>query len=211
MIPKDSDRFKALLTGVFSLYGRDLSEIVLSIWWGAMRPYDFEAVKDALNRHAVNPDNGQFLPKPADVVKLIDGGAADVALLAWAKFEEGFMRFGPYNSIVFDDPIIHRVIRDMGGMPSLCEHPQEEWPFIRNHFVALYRGYRMRGALPDYPPRLVGIAEQHNASHGFAVAPPILIGDQERARLVHQRGSTKLLEARPLAEALPAITSERAP
>lgn len=201
----DSTRFRALLAGVFALYGKDLSEAVLSIWWAAMRGYEFEAVKDGLNRHAVNPDNGQFLPKPADVVRLIDGGSADTAIQAWAKFEQGLMRFAPYQSVVFDDPLIHRVVHDMGGWPGFCGHPESEWPFMRNQFVALYRSYRTRAVLPEYPPKLIGVAEAHNGSHGFRVAPPIMLGDQERAAAVLRGGADNLLEAQPLGEALQAI------
>jgi len=192
----DSKPFHAVLAGVFALYGKDLSDVVVSVWWAAMRPYDFAAVKDALNRHAVNPDNGQFLPKPADVVKLIDGGSADGALQAWAKFEQGLMRFAPYQSVVFDDPLIHRVVQDMGGWPGFCGHPEGEWPFMRNHFVNLYRGYRTRGSPPEYPPRLIGLAEAHNGSHGFRVEAPVMIGDQVRAALVLAGGTQGRLEAR---------------
>lgn len=210
MKPTESASFKALLAGVFALYGKDLSEAVLSIWWGSMRHYEFEAVKDALNRHAVNPDNGQFLPKPADVVKLIDGGTADSALQAWAKFERGLMRFAPYQSVVFDDPLIHRVVQDMGGWPGFCEHQEDEWPFVRNQFVALYRSYRGRATQPEYPPKLIGLAEGHNASRGFRVDAPMLIGDQGRAAAVLAGGTEARLEAKPLTEFLKAIEEKAA-
>src|SRR5260363_342723 len=59
------ERFQALIQGVYDFYGKDLSRFTLSLWWCAMRPYDLAAVTDALNRHCVNPDTGQFLPKPA--------------------------------------------------------------------------------------------------------------------------------------------------
>jgi hypothetical protein len=191
----DSKPFRALLAGVFALYGKEVSDAVASIWWAAMRPYDFAAVKDALNRHAVNPDNGQFLPKPADVVRLIDGGSADSALQAWVKFEQGLMRFAPYYSVVFDDPLIHRVVQDMGGWPGFCGHPEKEWPFIRNQFVDLYRSYRRRAAPPECPPKLIGIAEANNAPRCFRVEPPILIGDERVCLLVLRKGSAALLPA----------------
>lgn len=183
MSDTDAARFKSLLSGVFALYGKDLSDAVLSIWWAAMRPYDFPAVKDALNRHAVNADNGQFLPKPADVVKLVDGGSSDSALQAWVKFEQGLMRFAPYYSVVFDDRLIHRVVQDMGGWTGFCGHPEKEWPFIRNQFISLYRNYRTRALLPECPAKLIGLTEAHNSTQGFHVPEAITIGHRPLARL----------------------------
>src|SRR5260363_431940 len=79
------ERFQALIQGVYDFYGKDLSRFTLSLWWCAMRPYDLAAVTDALNRHCVNPDTGQFLPKPADVVRMLGGSTQDAALIAWRK------------------------------------------------------------------------------------------------------------------------------
>ena len=119
----DADAFRKLMEGVFALYLRDLSETVLAIWWEAMRPYDLKAVKEALGRHAVNPDTGQYLPKPADVVRVIEGGTVDAATLAWVKLQDAAARVGAYNSVVFDDPHIQHAIADLGG-----------WPFVwRQH------------------------------------------------------------------------------
>ena len=67
---------------------------------------DLRAVADALNRHAVNPDNGQFLPKPADIVRLINGNTVDRALVAWSTVERAIRSTGPYQSVVFDSPEI---------------------------------------------------------------------------------------------------------
>jgi hypothetical protein len=187
----DAKAFRTLLAGVFALYGKDLPELVLSVWWQAMRPYDFEAVKDALNRHAVNPDNGQFLPKPADVVRLIEGGSQDAALQAWAKVDMAMRRVGNYVSVAFDDPIIHRALQDMGGWIDLGLKTEDEWPFVRNHFTSLYRGYRARMVPVDYPRYLPGIIDAENGPRGFEREKPVLIGDPARARQVLDGGSDR--------------------
>lgn len=77
MNPDQIRAFSELITAVYAFYRRDISEFAIQVWWNAMRPYAFEAVKHAINRHCVNPDNGQFCPMPADIVKLLEGSSRD--------------------------------------------------------------------------------------------------------------------------------------
>ena len=199
MQPSEAAAFKKVLQGVHDFYGKDLSEFALSVWWQAMRPYDFETVKDAMNRHAVNPDNGQFLPKPADVVKLVGGGSQDSALMAWAKVDRAVRSVGMYRSVVFDDPLIHRTVVDMGGWTSFVMKTEDEWPFVRNHFVNLYRGYRSRSQAVEYPRHLPGLEEGHNRSQGFKIEPPLMLGNPEACQRVFGGGSdAPLLQVRSM-------------
>lgn len=193
MQPHDAKAFKALLQGVHSFYGKDLSEFALGVWWEAMRPFDFDAVRDALNRHAVNPDNGQFLPKPADVVKLLQGSTLDSAMVAWAKVDRAMRTVGPYASVVFDDPIVHRVLHDMGGWIALSRGTEDEWPFKAKEFENRYRGLKTR-TLDAYPPQLTGIEEAENAK-ALRTAKPrvVMIGDRSRCEAVAAGGSTHQL------------------
>jgi hypothetical protein len=154
-----------------------------------MKPYDYRAVADALNRHCVNPDSGQFAPKPADVVKMLQGSTQDSALVAWAKVDRAVRSCGTYNSVVFDDPIIHRVIMDMGGWVQVGGKDEKEWPFVAKEFETRYRGYKMRNETPEYQRVLTGIAESQNNRVGHKSNPPVLIGHAEQAKRVMLGGS----------------------
>ena len=190
MTPSDSDEFKQLLNGVYSFYRVEITRFHIDVWWQAMKAYPFVAVKDAFNRHVVNPDNGQFLPKPADIVKLIDGGTSDQALIAWSKTELAVGHVGSWETVVFDDPIIHAVVEDMGGWVVLCGKKIDDWPFVRNEFVNRYRAYAMK-PLMSYPAKLIGRTEGENAKHGERHIPlPTFVGDEERARLVLKTGAS---------------------
>jgi hypothetical protein len=159
------------------------------VWWAAMKPFDLDAVKDALNRHCVNPDSGQFLPKPADVVRMLQGSTQDAALVAWSKLDRTVREVGTYRSVVFEDALIHRIVLEMGGWVALGTKTEDEWPFLRNEFVNRYRGYRGRSEIPEYPPVLIGLAEASNRKVGFDSEPPVLIGNPVTAQAVMQRGS----------------------
>jgi hypothetical protein len=111
----DMAQFAALMQGVATLYGKAMSTTLTEIYWQALSEYSLAAVHDAIHRHVTHPDTGQFMPKPADLVKLIMGGSADQAYLAWSKVRRAIQTIGSYQSIVFDDANIHAVIHDMGG------------------------------------------------------------------------------------------------
>lgn len=208
MKPSDRATFGQLLSGVYAFYGKEASDFALSVWWQAMSPFDFKAVAEAMNRHCVNPDSGQFLPKPADVVKMLQGSTQDSALVAWAKVDRAVRTVGTYRSVVFDDPLIHRILTEMGGWIELGRKTEEEWPFVRNEFVNRYRGYRMRSETPDYPPHLVGMSEAQNAKAGFQVEAPLLLGNPETAAKVARRGTNApLLTVTPMGQQVPRLAA----
>lgn len=193
MTEADKKQLFTLVSSVYAFYGKDTSAFALGVWWEAMKPFDFAAVADALNRHCVNPDSGQFMPKPADVVKLLRGSSQDGAMVAWSKVDKAVRQVGTYASVAFDDPIIHRVIHDMGGWVALGSKTEHEWPFVAKEFENRYRGYRTRNETLDYPKTLIGIAEAQNNQAGQKSQPPVLIGDSSRAKQVLLAGSDRPL------------------
>lgn len=195
--------FKKALLKTFALYDKQLSDVVLSVWWDALQPYAFRDVTRALTAHIRNPDSGSYLPKPADVIRGLTGGNANAAQAAWTKVDNAVRRKGPYITVVFDDPVIHRVIADMGGWIRINSKTAEEWPFIQKEFETRYRGIALTGGTSDYPAKLTGMAEDQIQREGVRisaelrqkVAPIAFIGDPARAELVMQNGATGALVA----------------
>ena len=184
---------------MYAFYRQEFNPLILSVWWSALKTYDEAAVADALSRHTVDPDKGQFCPRPADVVRLIQGGKLDASMLAWSKVERAIRSVGRYSSVVFDDPIIHAVVYDMGGWVKLCEITEDELPFRAKEFETRYAGYRTRGRLETYPKHLTGEAEGHNRAGGYRVDPPVMIGDHRACQIVFQGGASRpVMEFKPL-------------
>lgn len=189
MVDDDKKEFAQFMAGMFAVYNKEVSQMLLRIWFESLRQYDLKAVKDALARHLLNPDNGQFLPKPADVVKLIGGTTIDTALEAWSAVDNAVRTVGTYRSVAFADPIIHKVIQDMGGWVALGNKKEDEWPFVAKEFQTRYRGIKTTGQPVDALPQLTGIAAQQNSVAGIQYAePPILIG--KRNDSIRQINST---------------------
>lgn len=204
MKPTERDDFSALLTQALAFYGQTLSPFALGVWWQACEPFAMEQVSRALTAHAMDPDRGQFPPRPADLVRKLAGTQTDRSLVAWGKAFEAAQRCGAYASVVFDDPAIHAAITDIGGWVTFCRAPTAELPHTQRRFCEAHRAYSGR---PDiaYPPRLVGEHETSNRLVGRAVAAPMLIGDPDRARDVERNGAVGSRTAITAADALPAL------
>ena len=207
MTQDDYEEFSGMVGAITELYGRAASEFAITIWWGALRQHDLAAVRQAFDRHVRNPDTGQFAPKPADLIRMMGGTTQDSALVAWSKVDRALRVVGPYRSVVFDDPLIHRVLVEMGGWVSLGAKTEHEWPFVGKEFETRYRGYRMRNERPDYTPVLVGMSEAQNQRAGFGVEPPMMIGDQALAARVMAGGTAQQIIAMAPAGALAAPLS----
>lgn len=184
MQPKDKAEFLALLTSIGALYRVDLSRGVIDLWWNGMQQYDLATVRAALTAHAMNPDVGQFMPKPADVVRAIGGTTTDAALIAWAKVHRAIRLVGGWLDVVFDDPLIHAVVADMGGWVNLCGISDEELPFRAKEFENRYRAYSRAKEAPSFVPVLTGRANTYNAAHGQPLDAPRLVGDPEKCEAI---------------------------
>lgn len=199
MNENEKHQFVKYLTDALAFYGKDASAFAISVWFEAMRPFDLEQVKRAMSGHAMDPERGQFAPKPADIVRQLAGTSTDRAALAWGAVFECMQRIGAYTDVAFDDPAIHAVIRDLGGWIKLCRSTMEELGFVQNRFAQAYKAYSARGQF-DYPSMLSGDngSDADFAIRGMKKPEPTLIGNKDAARLVMQFGGQKGQEMRSL-------------
>lgn len=205
MTRNDSMRFAKALVALAEYYGRELSEGVIDLYRQGLQQYDIGAIEAAIGRHLQNPDSGQWMPKIADIVRMIEGTTQDAAALAWAKVMRAVGSVGQYQSLAFDDALIHLAIDDLGGWPKLCQTTEDELPFLAKRFETTYRAYRRRGDdVPPHPRYLVGISEMSNVAAGQKSDPPRLVGDRDKAQAVLAGGSDAPRLAVHVASVLPA-------
>lgn len=191
MIEADRKPFGKLVTDVLAYYRQDASKFVLELWWNACRPFEFEQISAAMQRHATDAEHGQFAPKVADLVRILAGTATDRAALAWGKCLDAMGRVGAYTDVVFDDPAIHAVVEDLGGWPKLCRTELKELGYVQHRFQEGHRAYVGRGTF-EYPKRLAGdrSPDSEYAKFRLPLPRPAIVGDRKRAQLVHQGGNS---------------------
>jgi len=183
----DISKFTAMMAGIGELYGKIISAQITEIYWRALKHYELQDVQKALQAHVNNPDCGQYFPKPADVVRFIDGSGETKALQAWTMVEQAIIQVGGYQSVAFDDPLIHAVLEDMGGWIKLCSKTHDSMPFSANEFQKRYMGF-INKKPNRHPKYLLGTSECENAKNGYPINPPVLLGDVKKAEQVMLTG-----------------------
>jgi hypothetical protein len=190
METSDLQEFGTLWSDAREQVDKTTSPSQIDLAFEILKKYDINDIRAALVGHMSNPDTGQFAPKPADIVKHIEGSKGTRSARAWTKVEKAIRQVGSYQTVVFDDPTIHAVIDDLGGWIKICEVTEHELPFKAKEFETRYQGYALNGIPECWPKKLTGMCEHQNATQGFKSPPPVLIGNQERAQRVFDKGGT---------------------
>ena len=192
-------KFEIMINQTADLIGRPrLTEGAINLFFDFLKRYTFEQILQGLALHMNDPQKGQYMPKPADIIAALVGDPEALASQAWAKVNDAVTRTGAYESVVFDDPVIHAVISDMGGWMDLCRCQLEDYKFREHGFLKRYKAYLGRN-LGKYPKTLVGESEIYNRANGHEVRPPMMIGDPVKALEVQENGSdTPRIEKTPL-------------
>jgi hypothetical protein len=185
----DNENKAELITDVMKFYRQDITKFTISIWQNAMQPYTFEQVSKAMSAHVANPENGQFMPKPADIVKQLSGTVTDRSAIAWGKVFAAMSSVGAYSDVVFDDPAIHAATEDLGGWPKVCRGETKDLGYLMHRFCEFYKAYANKGDAP-YPKRLIGdrSPDYEFEKKGLPLPTPKFIGNPEKANAVMQGG-----------------------
>jgi len=163
---QDMKKFAILMTTISETYGKQITEILGEIFWGTLKDFELSDVERAVKNHISDPDSGKFMPKPADLIGWIEGLSENRALRAWSNAMNAIREIGAYESVEFDDNLIHAVIEAMGGWVKLCRMKNDEMPFVAKEFQKYYMAFlrdppkqlptEVHGILPDSQPKLIG-------------------------------------------------------
>ena len=193
--------FSVLLTSALEVFNQKTTPGVINVWWNALVKYDFNIVEQAFGAHIVDPDVGQFAPKPANIIRNIDGSRETRAMLAWAKVQKTIGSVGGGSTVCFDDRFIHATIADMGGWSKLCTVEEDELVFKAREFEKRYNSHSKHD-VDEFPRKLIGHHEAHNLAQGLMefISAPVTIGDIAECRKVYKHGSDniKLINREPL-------------
>lgn len=188
MTENDFAAFAAMWTQASRIYDKQVDSNLVNFVFKVLKRFELADVEKALARHLNDPDSGRFMPRPADIVRQLEGRSDQKAWAAWSKLDQAIRCIGQYQSVVFDDPIIMRVIQDMGGWIHLCEIPNEKNLNIKAHeFKTRYERYA-QSPPSVFPSRLIGLEEGDRRQREEARNPPVLIGDADKCIAVSQRG-----------------------
>jgi hypothetical protein len=166
--------FYQLVGDALGYWKQDVSEFTLNVWWNGCQAFEFEQVVQALSNHATDPDKGHFVPKVADIVRILGGTKTDRSLREWGRVYEAMSSVGAYSDVDFGDSATHASIRDMGGWAKVCRTETKELSYLQHRFCELYKAHD--GQTGDVPA-LMGdrSPDEMFRKKGLALPKPRLI------------------------------------
>ena len=193
--------FASSLASMAEMYNRHLSKTSILLYYEALKQYEYKDVNKALN---ILVRESSFMPVVADIVKIIENRQSPdiLAEQAYDKLIRAKREIGAYTSIIFDDPIIHRIVEQHGGWPAVCAMSKEEEQFtaFKKNFIQEYKAF-MQDKNYSFPLKLAGIHEINNSAMAFDSYIPkaVLFGDikkitqwQKKEKLKHTKSRTRV-------------------
>lgn len=174
---QDKTRFSMVMTMLSESTRQPLSKVTLDMWWRMFESISDDAFEQACMRHL---QASKWMPAPSDIFEQLDGKLSEKAMYAWNLVYEAIKRVGSWESVLFEDYVIHMVLADMGGWIRLCESTTDELVFVAKEFQKRYEekiNSLKSGRVKTSLPMLRGRADIENASQGLEMTSMTMIGD----------------------------------
>lgn len=141
-------------------FSQDISELKMEIYFKALLDMAIEDIEKS-TWQIINTRTTATFPKVAEIRGALNGSIEDKAVLAYDAFTKGKAKTGAYDSVCFEDRLIHAVVEAMGGwsgIAGVCMITEDEWKFKRREFLDLYRAIS-RQSVRVIPKKLIGLIE----------------------------------------------------
>jgi len=168
MDKNNQHKFKEIMIGLGEYYGKEITEVLIKIYWYDLKPFTLDEFKKGCSIHRMNPDNGQFFPKTADIVKALKGTTKqqeqdiyDAAQLQWMVIKDQIKRVGSYGNLDLEDKQALAAIKSLGGWQFICSKTEKQLEFLNKDFVSAYKNFE-KTPLEDLPNKLNGRIELEN-------------------------------------------------
>lgn len=177
MQDQDKDAFTEMMMAAGEVYGKAITVPMIRMYFAALAQMSIEQAQWAMMAHMQNPDNGQFFPKPADLIRQISGttkqqeaAIEDRAAIAWACIERDIRRIGSYGTLKMEDKQALAAVKAMGGWSHLCASNADELVWRQKEFLRLYEMFE-RTPVEALPLSLPGRIEmvEHKAQGAKAI------------------------------------------
>ena len=72
MLETDRAQFSQIMNATAEVYNKPLSTTLLEVYWQDLKDFSIVDIRNALAEHRRDEKAGQFMPKPADLFKLLN-------------------------------------------------------------------------------------------------------------------------------------------
>ena len=127
--------FAKTLVAAGLIHNREIDSIVIDIYIESLKGYDIGGCTQALKRLM---STSKFMPKPADIIEILEGDVHGKALSAWPEVMLLARNSAEARSA---NEITQSVVLDMGGWKRFGHAQYSEHPFLQREFVDRYETY----------------------------------------------------------------------
>lgn len=138
---QDKGHFQSIMIGAGELYSKEITKPLLQIYFQALQSYTIEQVSSAFTAHMVDTKHGTFMPKPADLVRLIDKdkpNPEDKARISWIAVANSFSGFYP-DGFKLEDKIAAAALQSIGGRSAVGRCDASKMGFLERQFIDSYK------------------------------------------------------------------------
>lgn len=170
MTKADVKKFAEIMAFLGTIFSKELTSTAMKMYFKTLIDLPIEEIETAAMRIAnVRTITGTF-PLPAEFRQAVDnknGSIEERAELAWNALIWAIEHVGHWQSVMFDDPVIHDVVQALGGWLKIQNADNPEWnhekqlQWRRKDFLAMYRLLAKSGR-PSIP-YLIGEQQAANA------------------------------------------------
>ncbi len=188
MNDSNKKEFSEIMLAMGEIYDKTLTKTLMAMYFDDLSGFTIDQISGAFKKHRLNQVNGHFFPKPADIVRNIDGGqqsTEDRAMLAWMAVEQAIGRVGAYGTLELEDKQALMAIKNMGTWQQLCHTDRDKLGFKRQEFIKNYQALE-NTAIEHLPQRLHGIEDLNNQRLGVDNSAEDLLKQLEEREPLNQ-------------------------
>lgn len=169
MKPEDRERFAMAMAIMGEAFQKKPSDTMTEVYWRALVGLSVEAFERAsLNLINTRKITGTF-PLVAEIREAAQNTTESLETriaIAWDMLIYALKSHGTDETIIFDDPLIHYILKSWGGWQEWGNSIlTKELKWARKDFEALYRAYSQTKLGP--PPPCIGFHEHNNRIRGY--------------------------------------------
>ncbi len=167
MQSRDQKRFIEILTTAAGLYEKDLTEMVIEVYYQTLQGYSIEDISATFTKHI---KSSKYFPKPAEILEVLHGVGDELdarSLQQAAAVWNAIARVGHGSSVFFKDPVSAAVVKGVyGGWCKLASETKEaEQKWFMKDFTTYYQSYARAGA--KCHEKQLGWYEHQNQLSGY--------------------------------------------
>lgn len=161
---------------ILVVFNSECNKAVLRIYYELLKNYDPTALKMA-SLEILRTYQYANLPKPAIFLDILENRKGEV-FEAWEQVRYAISRYGAYESVVFQNAKIMRVIELLGGWVRVADADESELKFIAKDFERIYNSLSSKNTNITH---LHGLFELENKSPNQKV---YIIGGKHHAKTI---------------------------